>query len=315
MNVSIVCTASDNISGVDPIDASFSLATTVLAGVETTNAATGSRVVCNRAGLCVTAGPIGGNMIDRAPPVARARNITVAANTTCTASVTPSAVDAGSSDPFNDPITLSLDATGPFSLGAHPVTLTASDGHGNISTAGAVVTVVDAMPPSVTASLLAVGEVDDAEGRFAVDFRVTDACDQTPFVSAVMTIPPDAASFAAKFERRKTDQISVQFSVAARRIQLKGSDEATVRALLADILSGGGVPVARAQVLRLTLDAEDAGNDGEEKKPFTFNFVGRALVAESAPVLQLVVTGRDHAGNAARAVATPIFARPDAHNE
>jgi endonuclease G len=70
-NVSLACTASDaGGSGlVNPNDAAFSLSTSVPAGVETANAGTGSRIVCDVAGNCASAGPIAGNMIDRKAPV------------------------------------------------------------------------------------------------------------------------------------------------------------------------------------------------------------------------------------------------------
>ena len=52
----------------NPADASFSLVTAVVAGTETANAGTDSRVVCDVAGLCATAGPFTGNKIDRKAP-------------------------------------------------------------------------------------------------------------------------------------------------------------------------------------------------------------------------------------------------------
>jgi endonuclease G len=68
-NVSIACTASDSFSGLsNPADASFVLTTSVAAGFEDSNASTDSRVVCDAAGNCVTAGPIAGNKIDRKNP-------------------------------------------------------------------------------------------------------------------------------------------------------------------------------------------------------------------------------------------------------
>jgi len=69
-NVSIGCTSFDSGgSGLaNPSDAAFSLSTTVPAGVETANASTGTRMVCDVAGNCTTGGPIGGNMIDRKAP-------------------------------------------------------------------------------------------------------------------------------------------------------------------------------------------------------------------------------------------------------
>jgi hypothetical protein len=68
-DVALACSASDGISGLaNPSDAGFSLSTSVPAGVETNNAITGSRTVADLAGNAATAGPIGGNMVDKAPP-------------------------------------------------------------------------------------------------------------------------------------------------------------------------------------------------------------------------------------------------------
>ena len=70
-DVSIPCTASDGGVGLaDPTsDASFALTTDVPAGSETANAQTGSRQVCDAAGNCAKAGPIGGNQVDKKAPV------------------------------------------------------------------------------------------------------------------------------------------------------------------------------------------------------------------------------------------------------
>jgi endonuclease G len=69
-NVALACTADDSGTGLaNPGDASFLLVTSVAAGAEHANAATNSRVVCDVAGNCTTAGPIGGNEIDRKAPV------------------------------------------------------------------------------------------------------------------------------------------------------------------------------------------------------------------------------------------------------
>ncbi len=68
-DVGIACTATDTGSGLaNPADASFTLTTSVPAGTETTNALTNSRTVCDNAGNCATAGPIGGNKVDKKPP-------------------------------------------------------------------------------------------------------------------------------------------------------------------------------------------------------------------------------------------------------
>ena len=68
-DVPISCTASDNGVGLkDPADASFTLTTSVEAGTETADAPTGSREVCDAASNCATAGPVGGNMVDKKAP-------------------------------------------------------------------------------------------------------------------------------------------------------------------------------------------------------------------------------------------------------
>ncbi len=69
-NVALPCTSIDGLSGIaNSGNLSFQLITSVAAGFETANAFTNTRPVCDRADNCVTAGPIGGNMVDRKPPV------------------------------------------------------------------------------------------------------------------------------------------------------------------------------------------------------------------------------------------------------
>ncbi len=71
-NVSLSCMASDTGTGLsNPADASFFLTTSVGAGAENANASTDSRIVCDNAGNCATAGPIAGNKIDRKAPTAQ----------------------------------------------------------------------------------------------------------------------------------------------------------------------------------------------------------------------------------------------------
>jgi HYR domain len=84
------------------------------------------------------------------PPVARCKDVQVIAGTSCSASPTATDVDAGSSDPDGDPITLALSPAGPVGLGSHAVNLTATDPNGSSSSCQAVVTVVDQTPPTVS---------------------------------------------------------------------------------------------------------------------------------------------------------------------
>jgi hypothetical protein len=69
-DVSIACTAEENVSQLENAsDANFNLVTSVPSGTETANASTDSRLVCDVAGNCVTAGAIGGNKVDKKAPV------------------------------------------------------------------------------------------------------------------------------------------------------------------------------------------------------------------------------------------------------
>jgi len=68
-NVALACTASDGGTGLaNPADASFVLTTSIDDGSESANASTNSRLICDVAGNCATAGPIAGNKIDRKAP-------------------------------------------------------------------------------------------------------------------------------------------------------------------------------------------------------------------------------------------------------
>jgi hypothetical protein len=68
-DVGIACTASDSGSGLaNAADASFMLSTGVPAGTETATALTGTHVVCDKAGNCAIAGPIGPIKVDKQGP-------------------------------------------------------------------------------------------------------------------------------------------------------------------------------------------------------------------------------------------------------
>ncbi|MEW6363286.1 MAG: LpqB family beta-propeller domain-containing protein [Acidobacteriota bacterium] len=84
------------------------------------------------------------------PPVAVCQDVQVSADESCEATIAPSDVDGGSYDPDGDDITLSLDNTGPFSLGEHTVTLTVTDEHAESDSCQATVTVVDNTVPTPT---------------------------------------------------------------------------------------------------------------------------------------------------------------------
>jgi PKD repeat protein len=143
-DVSIACTTSDAGSGLlNPSDASFSLTTNVIAGVETANAQTNSRSVCDVAGNCATAGPIGGNMIDkRAPTVATSAPASVTYLLNQVAPAGFACTDGGSGV---SSCTGSVASGTPFNtstVGSHVFAVTATDSVGNTATANQNYTVV-----------------------------------------------------------------------------------------------------------------------------------------------------------------------------
>ena len=237
------------------------------------------------------------------PPVAKAKSITVGAGPSCNATISPSALDAGSFDPDGDPISLSLDSTGPFILGPHTVVLTATDSHGATSSAAAIVTVIDITPPTVSAALAPI-ETHKRQGEFRVTYTVADACDPAPAVAAVMALPQGAGAFAVTFEKSddSNDESTMVFDFEKRRIHLEGQDESALRSLLATVLAAGGAPVGSGQIVRLA----SASGEGHASR-FEFRFAGTMLVAERAPLLELRVATRDVAGNAAVGTASPTF--------
>jgi hypothetical protein len=117
---------------------------------------------------------------DNIPPIAIAQNITVQLDATGNATITPAQINNGSTD--NCAIaSYALDKTGftCANVGANPVTLTVTDIHGNASTAAAVVTVQDNIPPVVIAQNVTVQL--DATGKATItpaqiDNGSTDNC-------------------------------------------------------------------------------------------------------------------------------------------
>ncbi len=140
-DVSILCSSSDALSGLaNPSDAGFSLSTSVAIGTETSNAATGSRSVCDVAGNCSTAGPVTGNMVDKKPPTINVSSPTsggsyllnqaVNANYSCTdggAGVVTCTGTVASGSPI---------ATAP--IGSKTFTVNATDNVGNVAPAQTV---------------------------------------------------------------------------------------------------------------------------------------------------------------------------------
>ena len=191
-NVSLPCTASDTGSGLAvSADASFSLSTSVPAGSQSSNAATGSRQVCDVAGNCSTAGPIGGNKVDRTTPQIscaaadsawHAQNVSLA----CTASDTGSGLAASADASFS--LTTSVAAgteNANASTGSHQV----CDVVGNCATAGPIGgNKVDRKPPTSSASAPA-----SSASPVRVDYTAADAGSGLGKVELYVKRPGDSA--------------------------------------------------------------------------------------------------------------------------
>jgi hypothetical protein len=89
-------------------------------------------------------------VVTNRPPIAKARNITLAAGGSCQARISPKDFDAGSFDPDGDEVILTLTPAELFNLGRHAVVLTSTDTHGASDSVNATVTVVDQTPPTIT---------------------------------------------------------------------------------------------------------------------------------------------------------------------
>jgi hypothetical protein len=87
------------------------------------------------------------SVIGNGPPTARCADAEVCADATlCTATAS---IDAGSSDPDGDAITLDQSPAGPYSIGVHALTLTAEDPFGEAASCMADLAVSDCTAPAI----------------------------------------------------------------------------------------------------------------------------------------------------------------------
>ncbi|MFP2906292.1 HYR domain-containing protein [Pyxidicoccus sp. 3LFB2] len=123
------------------------------------------------------------------PPVAVCRDVTVSADAQCRASAS---VDDGSHDPDGQPgpLTVTQAAPGPYTLGSHAVTLTASDGEASAVCTGTV-TVVDTTLPHIVCPAPQVLECTAGGAKASYVARAEDNCGPV----TVTCTPPTGASF------------------------------------------------------------------------------------------------------------------------
>jgi hypothetical protein len=119
---------------------------------------------------------------DKVPPIAIAQDVTVQLDATGNGSTTAALVNNGSTDACGI-ATLALSKTtfDCSNVGTNPVILTVTDVNGNVSTAGAVVTVQDKVVPVITCKTSTSRYIDPYQTYYTVvdtefDATATDAC-------------------------------------------------------------------------------------------------------------------------------------------
>jgi len=153
------------------------------------------------------------------PPVAVCRNVTVSAGPACSGS---GSVDNGSYDPDNqpDPLVVTEAPQGPFGLGSHAVTLTASDGAATDSCQGTV-TVVDDTPPALSCPAPQVLECNAGSAVATYAPVYSDNCSVQAGCSPASgsTFPVGVTPVACSATDGSGNQSSCGFSVTVRDTQ------------------------------------------------------------------------------------------------
>jgi hypothetical protein len=141
--------------------------------------------------LTVSGACFGACTTPNAVPVAKAKNVTVFADDTCSANAS---IDDGSSDADGDPLTITQSPPGPYPLGTTPVILTVTDPKGATSQADGTVTVVDNEPPSVSNFSLSAPPLWPPNHRMVdvtVNYELSENCDSASCVLSVTSNEPE----------------------------------------------------------------------------------------------------------------------------
>ncbi|HYO51571.1 FG-GAP-like repeat-containing protein [Archangium sp.] len=154
------------------------------------------------------------------PPVALCQDVTVPADAACQGSAS---VNAGSHDPDSGPAPLSISESpaGPFGLGAHAITLTASDGEKSAQCVGTV-TVVDVTPPSLSCPVSQVLECTPGGTVATFSAEASDNCgpvSATCAPSSGSTFPAGTTPVVCSATDGSGNTASCGFSVTVRDTQ------------------------------------------------------------------------------------------------
>jgi hypothetical protein len=126
--------------------------------------------------LKLSGGCFGPCTVPNQVPIAKAKNVTVSADSSCHANAS---IDDGSFDPDGDALTITQSPAGPYPLGTTQVLLTVTDTKGATSQATGSVTVVDTTPPPVTGFTLSTTSLWPPNHQMVdvtVDYGASDSC-------------------------------------------------------------------------------------------------------------------------------------------
>jgi CSLREA domain-containing protein len=144
---------------------------------------------------------IGAFELQNQPPVASCKDITVTANSSCSANVSVADINNGSSDPDGDSITLSFDSSSvvtstTLGLGDHTVTLYVTDSFGAQTSCSSTVHVVDTTPPSISGASASPNTIWPPNGKLVdvlVSYSTADNCSAVNSQLSISSNEPTAS--------------------------------------------------------------------------------------------------------------------------
>jgi len=262
-NVEVSCTARDRGSGLGS-DASFTLSTNVGRDVETADAQTGTRSVCDRVGNCSTAGPVGGIKVDRKPPASscedpprgwQAQNVELACRAT----------DGGAGVTNQDAaFTLRAEvAVGSETADAQTGTRSVCDRVGNCSTAGPVGGIkVDRKPPAISIGAPSPGAVYLLDQGVTAAFECVDGGSGTAVCQGSGSV--DTASVGNRsFTVTARDAVGNEATLSVGYIvtygvQLLSDPDEETRKVEIRLVNVDGINVSSSRVAVTALDLDGA---------------------------------------------------------
>ena len=216
---------------------------------------------------------------------------------------------SGSSDPDDDTLTYAwsgdlgtASGVGPTvsvpDIGTYNVTLTVDDGNGGSDSDLVNISVVDTTAPVVTAELVPMpGEVEDDEGLFTALFDCSDACDDNPVLTGVISTPSLAG---LEVELKTKSKVKVVFDLDKGKVKIEGPDPA---ALLAQLQQNGGLVIASGQLVHFEVE------DDQDK--LNFKFDNNGVLKVEGNLAELVAKCEDSSGNIGSDSAVPVFSVDD----